>query len=287
MRKIYFNVLLGLIMLAAFSLPLYAESEKQASAETDVQKLGKKLQNPVAKLMSVPFQNNFEHKLGPEKKGHRYTLRFQPVIPMSLNDDWNFILRPIVPQISQNHVVGSTKQEGLGDIEVQSSFSPKEPGPGGIIWGVGPVLLFPTASSDHLGSQKWGIGPHSVILKQTGPWTMVFLADHTWSYSGNDKRKDISATYLQPILAHTSKKGFTIVASSESTYDWKGQKERRWSIPLIGSVSQIFSLCGHYASVGVGGIYYPQAPTGGPRWGIRFSLTFLFPQGLQQPQKVK
>jgi hypothetical protein len=114
---------------------------------------------------------------------------------------------------------------------------------------------------------------------------MLLLADHTWSYAGNDKREDISATYLQPVLAHSSKKGFTVALSSESTYNWKA-KNRKWMVPLIGSVSQILPLGKHYISVGLGGIYYAKAPSSAPEWGIRFTLTFLFPHGSQQSEKA-
>lgn len=287
MRTVCLGILKGIVLLTAVALPLYAEdtgTEKEVPVETDTQSLAKKLQNPMAKLISVPLQNNFEYKLGPKGKGYRYTLRFQPVIPMTLNDNWNLVLRPIIPFIHQSEVITNTEQEGLGDIELEPIFSHRKPGIGGFNWGVGPVLLFPTAASEHLGSQKWGIGPHGVLIKQTGPWTRFILANHLWSYAGNDKREDISETYLQPVLAHSSKKGFTIAASSETTYDWK---DRQWTIPLIGTVSQIFPLSGRYASIGIGGIYYLEAPRGGPQWGIRLTLTFVFPKGPQQSEKVK
>jgi len=250
------------------------DSGQESSAATS-EKLAKKLQNPVASLISVPLQNNFEYKLGPEKKGFRYTLRFQPVVPFSLNEDWNFIFRPIVPYISQRNVIGGSSQEGFGDIELEPFFSPKEPGPGGLIWGVGPVLLFPTAASKSLGLEKYGAGPNGVVLKQSGPWTAGILANHTWSYAGNDAREDISATYLQPFFSHTSKKGFTISFSSESTYNWES---RSWTVPLIGGVSQVIPFFGRFLSAGISGIYYPQTPSGGPKWGIRAVVTLLLPE---------
>ena len=265
-------------MLFSFIIiPAFADSLDRPTpdAGTTNEALAKKLQNPIASLISVPFQNNFQYKMGPEEKGFQYTLRFQPVMPASLNDDWNLIFRPIIPFIYQRDVVGTTRQEGLGDMELEPFFSPKELGPGGILWGVGPILLFPTAASDQLGSQKYGIGPNGVVLKQIGPWTMGILANHTWSYAGNDKRRDISATYLQPFFAHTSKKGFTVSFSSESTYDWEG---RQWTVPLICGVSQVLPVFGRYMSVGVSGIYYPETPAGGAKWGVRATVTLLFPK---------
>jgi len=122
-----------------------------------------------------------------------------------------------------------------------------------------------------------------VVIKQTGPWTMLFLANHTWSVAGNDKRKDVSATYLQPMLAHSSKRGFTISASSESTYDWKAED---WTVPLICTANQVLPFFKEYVSIGLGGIYYVEAPTSAPDWGVRFTVTFLFPEGLHWTKKA-
>jgi hypothetical protein len=165
-----------------------AQNSTVAATDTSAEDLAKKLQNPVAALISVPFQNNFDFGLGPSNDGFRYTLNIQPVIPISLNGDWNLISRTILPIISQHNSVGApieaggefleaiqpvrrsvdVNQDGLGDA-IQSFFlSPVNPGPAGIIWGVGPVFLLPTATDDLLGSGKWGAGPTAVLLKQTG-----------------------------------------------------------------------------------------------------------------------
>ncbi|MCK9432501.1 MAG: transporter [Candidatus Omnitrophica bacterium] len=267
------------LILLVFGVPAYAAEAAPGSetAGTTTETLAKKLQNPVAALISIPLQNNFEYKLGAEGKGFRYTSKLQPVIPARINDDWNFISRPIVPYIHQRDVIGNTKQEGFGDIELELFLSPNDAGPGGIIWGVGPILLFPTAESKELGSQKYGIGPNFCVLKQKGPWTMGILANHLVSYAGNGGRKDISATYLQPFFAHTTKKGFTVSVSSESTYDWKAS-DRAWTIPVIGTLSQVLPFFKEYASISLGGIYYAQAPTSGPKWGIRATITLLLPE---------
>ena len=260
-----------------FGQALYAAATNgtEAKVETDTQEVAKQLQNPVASLISVPFQNNFEYGLGPDNKGSRYTLRFQPVIPTSISDDWNLIFRPIIPIISQHNAIGHTSQTGLSDIQLELFFSPKAPSSCGIIWGIGPVLLLPTATDNLLGYQKWAIGPSAVALTQRGPWTIGMLANHLLSYAGNSDRRNISATYMQPFIAHSGKKGFSFSFSSETNYDWKGAV---WSVPFIGGVSQIIPVHGQLISVGVSGIYYAKSPLGGPSWGIRAVITLLFPE---------
>ena len=147
-------------------------AQTQAPAE-DPQALAKKLANPISSLISVPFQNNFDFGMGPDKDGFRYTMNFQPVIPVALNKDWNLISRTILPVMAQDDVVGTSSQFGLGDTVQSFFFSPNKTEP--FIWGAGPVLLIPTATDEVLGTQKFGIGPTVVVLKQQKGWTVGTL----------------------------------------------------------------------------------------------------------------
>jgi hypothetical protein len=285
------------------------ESTEPVPGESPSSDLAKKLQNPVADLISIPFQSNFDfgggidlptggssrflHRVlprGPARfasriagfalrdkpdrdQAFKYLLNFQPVIPISLNDDWNVISRTILPVVYQDDVLGVSSQGGLGDT-VQSLFlSPKSTEP--FIWGAGPVFLLPTATDDTLGAERWGLGPTGVILKQDGPWTYGILANHIWSFARDDDRKEVNATYLQPFLSYTFKTATTLSFSTESTYDWIGN---RWTVPLIGGVSQLVKIGKLPVSLGVNGKYYVEGPDGAPDWGIRFTMTFLFPK---------
>jgi hypothetical protein len=161
------RLLSTLLALAAAILAVAARAE-DAPATNDETELAKKLQNPVAALISVPFHGNFEWGIGHRSRGFKYTLDFQPVIPIKLTDDWNVISRTIVPIIQQDDVVPGTTQGGLGDTTQSLFFSPSRPGPLGLIWGVGPVALLPTSTEDFLGAQKFGLGPTGVVLRQDG-----------------------------------------------------------------------------------------------------------------------
>jgi hypothetical protein len=260
--------------------------DAQAAGADDAQALAKQLSNPIASLISVPLQSNWDWGAGPDGDGLQYRLNIQPVIPITLNDDWNLISRTIVPLVAQEDVVPSLpsqdgSQVGLGDIVQSLFFSPQKPTSGGIIWGAGPVFLLPAATSDFTGSGRWGIGPTAVALKQTGPMTFGALANHIWSVAGDKDRPGVSATFLQPFLAYTTPKATTFSVNSESTYDWKSDQ---WTVPINLTVAQLFkpkTLLGLSFPIQVqGGVrYYLSKPDNGPDFGVRFSVVALFPRG--------
>ncbi len=248
----------------------------QAHAQHSEEDLAKQLQNPVASLISVPLQNNYDAHLGHRGDGFRYTLNVQPVIPFTLNADWNLITRTIVPVIQQDEIFpGSGNQLGLGDILASQFFSPKAPGPGGVIWGIGPAFFLPTATDELLGAEKFGLGPTAVLLKQSGPWTYGILANHIWSLAGTSRRENVNSTFMQPFLSYTFKKGLSLTANTETTYDWRHEQG---TVPVNGIVSQVLRVGTQPVQLGMGGRYYPEVPDGGPEWGVRVVVTFLFPK---------
>jgi len=243
-------------------------------AGEDAAALSKKLSNPVASLISVPFQNTFDFKMGPNDDGWRYTLNFQPVIPIALNKDWNLISRTIVPIMYQNDVVGTSDQGAVGDIVQSFFFSPAKTEP--FIWGFGPVLLIPSATNDFLGTEKFGIGPTLVILKQQKGWTYGALMNHIWSVAGKDSRPDVNSTFLQPFLSYTTRAAWTFTVNTESTYDWTGQQ---WSVPLNFQVAKLVRFGKQPVSFAAGPRFWANSPSGGPEgWGLRFVVTLLFPK---------
>jgi len=255
---------------SALTPPAWAQDEQAAE-------LAKKLSNPVASLISVPLQYNDDQYGGANEGASSSRLVIQPVVPFSLNQDWNLITRTLIPLVDQQDFpLAAANESGLGDITTSLFFSPKAPTADGWIWGAGPVFLLPTATEDALGTDKWGLGPTGVVLKQAGPWTVGFLAGHVWSVAGNDSRADVSATTLQPFFSYTTKSHTTVGAYTESAYDWKGEQ---WQVPLIVQAGQLFKIGPQIMQLALAGKYWAKAPDNGPEgWGLRVQLTFLFPK---------
>lgn len=278
MREVVLGV--GALILATNCIqPAGAEeAEGPAAAVEEAEQLAQKLANPVASLISVPFQFNIDDGLGPDGEGQRSVLNIQPVIPFDLGEDWNLISRTIIPVISQENIgPGAGSQSGVGDV-LQSFFvSPEKPTSGGVIWGVGPVFLLPTASDDLLGGEKWAAGPTGVVLVQRGRWTVGGLANHLWSFEGDDDRSDINNTFVQPFLSYTTSNAWTFTLQTESSYDWEREQ---WSVPINGVASKIVRIGPLPVSLSGGVRYWAESPEGGPEnWGARFGVTFLLPRG--------
>ncbi|MCA9311915.1 MAG: hypothetical protein KDA21_11960 [Phycisphaerales bacterium] len=262
-------------MLASFQAgadPAAAGEEGASAGGGD--DLAKKLQNPVADLISVPIQFNYDEGFGPRDAG-RWTLNVQPVIPIRLNDDWNLISRTIVPLIHQESIAaGVSSDTGLGDIAQSLFFSPREPINGWII-GFGPVALLPTATEEALGSEQFGLGPTAVILRQQHGWTYGALANHIWGLTDGDEHADVNATFLQPFVSYTFPTSTSVTLNSEMTYDWTAEE---WTIPVNLMVSQLVVFGGQPVQFSLGGRGYADSPPGGPEWGVRLVVTLLFPK---------
>ena len=264
-----------LLVVLGFFIPALSAAPALADASED---LAKKLANPVASLISVPIDVDFDSDLGPDKRGDRMTVIVKPVVPFSLNDDWNLITRTIIPYVDLGGLpapVGDAS--GLGDIQANFFFSPKAPTAGGWIWGVGAIALLPTATEDVIGSEKWGLGPTGVALKQDGKWTYGILANHVWSLTGGDDRPDYTRTFLQPFVTYTAPSATSFTLQTESTYDWESET---WTVPVNLSVGQVVKLGSQLLQLKAGVRYWADSPAGaGPEgWGFKVGVSLLFPK---------
>ena len=262
------------LALSALVLPLPARAQANNEAAAE---LAKKLSNPVASLISVPIQYNYDEYGGSNDGASSSRLVFQPVIPFKLNQDWNLISRTLIPIVDQQDFrFAAMNESGFSDISASLFFSPQEPTSGGLIWGAGPLFVIPTASADALGTGKWSMGPTAVVLKQTGPWTAGMLVGHAWSFAGDDKRSYVCSTTLQPFFSYTTKTHTTVGAFTESAYNWN---DEQWTVPLIFQAGQILKVGPQIFQLAVAAKYWAETPNNGPTgWGWRVQLTLLYPK---------
>lgn len=250
-----------------------AVSQAFAQDETE---LAKKTQNPIADLISVPLQSNFNFGAGSKDK-MIYILNVQPVVPFHLTEDWNLIARVIMPIINQPSLFpGVGSATGLGDINPSFFLSPAKPG--GVIWGIGPTITFPTASDRLLGSGKWSMGPTGVALAIQGPWVFGALLNNQWSFAGwGDKA--VNAFLLQPFVNYNLPDGWYLTSSPILTADWKADRAGDvWTVPLGGGVGKLFRIGKLPVNTQLAAYGNVAKPEFGPDWQLRFQIQFLFPK---------
>jgi hypothetical protein len=272
-------LILPLAMVAGAAVAQSSPAD-QGGGSSNAQ-LAEKLSNPVASLISVPFQFNYDSKIGPDERGRKNYLNIQPVVPVSISNDWNMISRTILPVVSQADTFpGSGSQHGIGDVTQSLFFSPKKPTSGGWIWAIGPVFVIPSASDALLGGKKWGAGPTGLVLRQIHGWTYGVLMNQVWSYASvngrYENRPPISSLFVQPFLAYNTPTAWTYGINSESTYDWHGHQA---TVPInftAGKLTRIGKLPVSFT----GGVrYWVASNNNGPHgWGYRFVMTALLPQ---------
>jgi hypothetical protein len=260
-----------IIVLLFSTVDLQAQEKKEVSAE----ELAKKLANPIASLISLPFQNNTDYGIGLHN-GSRNTLNVQPVVPISLNEKLNLITRVILPIVSQRDITGEgTSQTGIGDVLASAFLSPAD-SKNGLTWGAGPAMLLPTATNKFLGTGKLAFGPTAVALKQSNGWTYGGLVNQLWSIAGDKSRPDLSQFFIQPFMNYNWKSGAGMGGTMEISHNWKNGST---SAVLVPNVSGVTKLGKQTVSLTIGPRIHLAGPSNAkPDFGWRAVVTLVFPK---------
>jgi len=250
------------------------EESIDSDGDGDEADLARASQNPVGDLISVPFQNNTNFRLGPNERTQN-VLNIQPVIPIALSKNWNLITRTILPVLSQP-APGDDRTGGVGDLNFSGFLSPKKPGK--VIWGVGPAIVFPTATDQVLGTKKWSIGPSFVALTMHKQWVVGALINNVWSVAGDKDRDDVNSMLMQYFINYNMSDGWYLTSAPIITANWKIEDGKRATIPFGGGFGKIFRLGRQPLNFQMQAFYNVTRPESGARWQLRFSLQLMFPK---------
>lgn len=264
-------------LVSLFTLIIFLSANSYVSAEPKSNAdLAKAAQNPVASMISLPFQNNTNFGIGPNDETQNM-LNIQPVWPVSLSSDWNLITRTIVPVITQPDIFTNDGQvTGLGDITFTAFLSPAKSGK--LIWGVGPVFLLPTASDKTLGADKWGAGASAVVLAMPGNWVIGSLISNVWSVGGSGNQ-DINLFTWQYFINYNLPNSWYLTTAPILTANWEADSYgERWTVPFGGGGGKIFKIGKQPVNAQVSAYKNVQTPEFGPDWQLRVQLQFLFPK---------
>ncbi len=271
----------ALAVVLMFSSGVHAQTDESNAAQgNSASDLAKAAQNPIADMISLPFQNNTNFKFGPLDKTQN-VLNIQPVYPVNLNSDWNLITRTIFPLISQPATApGQDREFGLGDIQFSAFFSPTSPTAGGTTWGVGVIAQLDSASDDRLGQGAWGLGPTAVALKFSGPWVYGGLVNNVWSVSEDSGRQEVNQFLFQPFVNYNfpQYRGRYLSFAPIITANWEADSGNKWTVPLGLGIGQIYKIGNQPVNGLVAAYYNVEKPEFGADWQLRIQLQLLFPK---------
>ena len=277
-------ILSAIALLGAFAGHAVAEDTARTGSAAATADLAAAAQNPIAAMVSLPFQNNTFFRTGPDNDIAN-VLNIQPVVPFNFGD-WNVITRTIVPLIYLPSVTGSLPEVpsggesgdhfGLGDINLSGFLSPVSEGK--FTWGVGPSLSLRTATTDRIGTQKWSAGPTAVGLVIAKPWVAGVLVRHLWSFAGKSEREDVNQTLIQPFVNYNLPQGWYLVTSPIMTANWEADKDNALLVPVGGGFGRVFHVAGQAINANIQAYYNAVHPEFAPEASLRLQLTFLFPK---------
>lgn len=276
MKKARFS----LILLCPAVIFAIAQAWAEEPKKMDATELAKAAQNPVANMISIPIQSNFNFRFGPDKDKMQSVTNIQPAIPISLNKDWNLITRTIVPVV---YTEFPAYQTGVGNVQFTGFLSPANAGK--FVWGVGPVVQFPTHTDTYLGSDKWAGGPSAVglFLDKDSPWVVGLLIQNIWSFAGPPTTREnpsVNQFLAQPFINYNLPKGWYITFSPIITADWKAKGEDRWTVPLGLGAGRIFKIGKLPFNGQLAAFYNVARPSIGPDWSIRAQIGLLLPKAI-------
>jgi len=262
---------LALAATCAASNPVCAE-------ELSKEELAKLAQNPIANLISVPFQNNTNFNVGPQR-GVQDILNIQPVVPFSVSSEWNIITRTIAPLIF-NPTLGPNigAVNGLGDVQLSGFLSPAAPSDW--IWGVGAITQFPTHTSPTLGNDNLGVGPTAVVLHLShgDPWVYGALANNVWSTGTSPTAPAYSNGLLQPFINYNFKDGLYLASGPIITMNWLAPANQQLTLPVGGGIGKIFHIGKLPVNSSLTAYYNVVRPDGVADWQLRLTVQFMFPK---------
>ena len=233
--------------------------------------LAKKTQNPIANMVSLPFQNNTQYGVGTADRTAN-TLNIQPIIPTKLSADWILINRVVLPIVSQPGMVPAQSTEsGLGDTLYTGWFSPTMEG--NVTWGLGPAVQIPTHTDDRLGNDHWGLGPSVVVVAMLDAWVVGGLINNVWSVGGSSD-PSYNQMLIQPFVNYNLGDGWYLVTAPIMTANWEASSSETWTIPLGGGGGKVFRIGKQPVNVNLQFYYNVEKPTLAGDWSSRLQIQF-------------
>ena len=251
-------------------------------SDLSLEEIDRRLNNPLADIWSLTFQNNTGMHEGDAVAGSEYSnnLFFQPFMPFELGENKSTMLtlRPVFPLVTQPvfdaeepaHSVKHTT--GFGDMQILGLAGPNRGE--GLIWGAGATLKLPTAGNELLGQGKYQAGPAAMLFYLGKPWVGGVLVQHWSSFAGDDDRADASRTDIQYIIRRSIPGAMSVGMGPTISVDWEADSDNRLTVPVGLGVTKTVRWGGMPVKLRAEAHYSIVAPDDyGSTWNLRLQIT--------------
>lgn len=247
-------------------------------AQSTSEELRRIARNPFADEIKLPFEEDCTFNQEPyDRSGN--SLAIQPVFPLSITGDWLLVTRIVATALAYqpNLVAKSGGTTGLGDTTASFFMTPARTG--GLIWGLGPAVLIPTATSDQLGAGKWGLGPTLAVLVEPEWGSAGVLIQNIWSVAGGSNRSPVNQLQLEPMFSYNLPRGWYLTSQPTIAADWTQPTGDRWILPIGGGVGRSFNIGKQAIDSNLTVYWNAVRPANqfSPKWELDLQFTFLFP----------
>ena len=272
------STLAAIFIMTNFGASSSALAQGEGGGQAD---LATQSQNPIASLISLPFEFDSYQNVGEEDRTQN-TIVFKPVVPIDISENWELVLRGIIPFIDQPDSGPIDGKTGVGDIQLQTYFVPKKTnslgGDNFWTWGVGPVLQFDTASDDILGTGRNAAGIGGVLFSKINNWTVGALLNNVWDVDSSNTREGVNFMTFQPFANYNLDNGWYLKTGPVITYNHEADSGNRWTIPVGAGFGRIFNLGKQPVNFSVSAYGFADKPDGGANAQLQAILVFLFPE---------
>lgn len=256
-----------------------APTQTKAEIEARAAALAKQTQNPVADLVTIPIQFNWNTGGGLGDQTLQ-VINIQPVLPLALDDEWLLVSRTIVPVVNVPLSAGD-RSTGIGDIQEQMFLTSANPGK--VIWGFGPIFSFPTATNDALTTGQFALGVDFVVLTMPGKWVIGAVTNQLWRIGGSDNTTAINAFFIQPFINYNFHRGWSISTSPSITADWNAPSGQQWTVPLGLGVSKVTGIGKQPVNISLQYYHNVVRPDAAGADVVRMVFALLYP--VERPKK--
>jgi hypothetical protein len=266
-------ILIGatLFTIQAADLGHAQQSLAPTSSVMSDEDLAKSVHNPFADFIKLPIEAETDFRIGPRHNAGE-SINVEPTIPIPIGADLLLIARP---NATMTYLPSPHEQFGLEDLQTSFFLTPLHAIKW--LWGIGPILQFPTATGRQLGTARWSAGPTAALVYSNGPWFNGLLTYHLMSFSGDRARGSVNQTYIEPLVSYNFQSGWYAQCDPQMTYDWTATTGNAWVLPMGADVGKTLTLGPQALSLQIGAYDFLKHSSAAAQWEIRLQVTLLFP----------